>query len=132
MPGNALDRSANGRFVKGHAGGPGRPRRAVEQEYLVRLSNVVTLDVWQKIIERSVADAMNGDAKARDFLAKYLIGDSPPTLASLAAAEQAGMTIDDQIAVTAGNLEFQAQMTRFKAGLHELLSRSPAIASEAH
>jgi hypothetical protein len=88
---------------------------------LARLNSAVTLDDWQQIVDRAVLDAKNGDAKAREWIAKHVIGDNPPSLTSLAAAQQAGMSIDDQIAATAGQLTLQAQMTRFKAGLHGLL-----------
>jgi hypothetical protein len=122
MSANALVRASNGRFAKGHPGGPGRPRRAVEQEYLAVLNAAVTLDTWQQIVERAVENAKAGDAKAREWLAKYLIGDRPPGLIELAAAQQAGLTVDDQIASSAGQLALNAQMTRFRVKLHELLS----------
>src|SRR5437764_414950 len=44
-------RDAHGRFVKGHAGGPGRPRRAVEIEYAAVLSDVVTPDDWKEVCQ---------------------------------------------------------------------------------
>jgi hypothetical protein len=125
MAANALVRASNGRFMKGHPGGPGRPRRAVEQEYLVTLNAAVTLEAWRQIVDRAVADALKGDGKARDFLAKYLIGDNPPSLTELAAAQEAGMTVDDQIAASAGQLRLHAQMTRFRARLHALLNNNP-------
>src|SRR4051812_15971604 len=38
-----------GRFLAGNAGGPGRPRRAVERDYLTALGDTITLDVWRQI-----------------------------------------------------------------------------------
>lgn len=43
-----------------------------------------TLDTWRVICERAVNDAKKGDPKARDWLAKYLVGDpghqAPPPM----------------------------------------------------
>lgn len=65
-----------GSFKPGHPGGPGRPPRAREQQYLEATIAVVTLARWRKVIARALKDAEGGDAKARDFLAQYLV---PPT-----------------------------------------------------
>jgi hypothetical protein len=81
-----------GRFVSGNPGGPGRPRRAIERDYLAALSEAVPMDRWRKIIERAVSDAEQGDAKARESLSGYLAGK--PTgvaLLKLAAAERSGV-----------------------------------------
>ena len=68
-------RDNRGRFVKGAwPGGPGRPRRETEREYLDALIGACPPDRWQRIVERAITDAEQGDAKARDFLAGYLVG----------------------------------------------------------
>ena len=72
---NARDR--RGRFAAGNPGGPGRPRRVIEAEYLSALTDAVTLDDWRDISFRAVRDAKNGDAPARAWLAKYLMPDGP-------------------------------------------------------
>ena len=87
-------REKSGRFAKGHAGGPGRPRRPVEQEYLATLNGAVTLDAWRQIVQRAVADAVEGDAKAREWVAKFVVGNEPASLVQLAADEKAGLTAD--------------------------------------
>ncbi len=97
MSSKSHGRDSGGRFAKGHAGGPGRPRRPVETEYLAKLNAAVTLDTWRQIVDRAVTDATNGDAKARDWLAKYLIGEEPTSLVQLAADERAGVTADETI-----------------------------------
>src|SRR5947209_6014280 len=94
---NGKNRDSTGRFRPGCAPGPGRPRRETEGTYLLAISEHVTLDVWSKIIARAVQDALKGVATARAWLTRYLVSDNPPSLMSLAAAEQAGLTIDDQI-----------------------------------
>jgi hypothetical protein len=58
----------------GNRGGPGRPRRTVEAQYLLALREAVPLETWNKVCETAVAQAVAGDAKAREWLANYLIG----------------------------------------------------------
>lgn len=67
-------RDDRGRFVPGHPGGPGRPKRETEGEYLKTLQEVVTVDAWRLIVERAVADAIEGDPKARSWIGNYLLG----------------------------------------------------------
>jgi hypothetical protein len=70
-----LSREANGQFAKGNPGGPGRPPRRTEDEYMAELADVVTLEAWRQIAERAVADAAAGDKHARDWLSRYLVPD---------------------------------------------------------
>src|SRR5262249_61646627 len=72
------------RFKEGNPGGPGRPRRAVEEEYHRALVEGVPLDEWRAIIARAVKDATAGDARARDWLGQNLIRDHPLRLLELA------------------------------------------------
>ncbi len=81
---NRTGRNSNGRFAIGNAGGPGRPRRAAERDYLLALTRECPLEKWQAICRRAVADAERGDAKARDWLSRYLLG-SPADLPTLMA-----------------------------------------------
>ena len=92
------DRHHNGQFAAGNPGGPGRPRRAVEREYMAVIGDTVTPDDWKRIVQRARDDALAGDAKARDWLAKFLLGEKPPTLLSLAAAEESGFSVDQEVA----------------------------------
>jgi hypothetical protein len=80
-------RTGNGRFAVGNPGGPGRPRRATERQYLAVLADAVTLETWEAICLRAVADAKKGDAKARDWISKYLVG-APGDQWSLSAIAQ--------------------------------------------
>jgi hypothetical protein len=84
-----------GRFTVGNAGGPGRPRRAVERDYLRALNAAVSLHDWREIVEAAVARAKEGDAKAREWLARYLLGATPPSLIDL--------TVDDVVSGGAGD-----------------------------
>ena len=92
------DRDEQGRFVAGNAGGPGRPRRAIEREYLAVISEVVTLEDWRAIVARAVEAARQGDERARVWLAKYLLGDMPITLTELAARELLDVSPDREVA----------------------------------
>jgi hypothetical protein len=80
-------RHANGRWAKGKPGGPGRPRRDVERQYLAALSSAVPVEVWREIVDSAVAAAKNGNAAARAWLARYVLGNQPLTLVDLAALE---------------------------------------------
>jgi hypothetical protein len=71
-------RDRRGQFAAGNPGGPGRPRRATEAEYLQALSQVVSVEDLRAIARRAVADAKRGNARARDWLSKYLLGDPVP------------------------------------------------------
>lgn len=85
IDGGQTVRDEHGRYAKGTAGGPGRPPRAVETDYLVALSESVSLDDWRAICRRAVTDALDGDAKARDWLTGLLLRGAPTLLDVLAA-----------------------------------------------
>ena len=87
------DRTKNGTFAPGNAGGPGRPRRETERAYLVVIAEACTPDAWHAIVDKAVEDAKAGDAKARDWLASYLVGrpeHAALTLHKLAVQEESG------------------------------------------
>ena len=84
-------RAPDGRFGDGNPGGPGRPRRAVEADYLRSLSDHCALEAWTGIVDRAVSDAENGDAKAREWIGRYVISaPAPGALADLAARDEVG------------------------------------------
>ena len=70
-------RDNQGRFSKGNPGGPGRPRRAVEEDYLAALSDQLSIERWENIVCKAIEDAENGDHRARDWIARYALGPSP-------------------------------------------------------
>ena len=70
-------RDNQGRFSKGNPGGPGRPRRAVEEDYLTALSDQLSIERWENIVSKAIEDAENGDHRARDWIARYALGPSP-------------------------------------------------------
>jgi hypothetical protein len=78
------DRLSNGTFAPGNSGGPGRPRRRTEKEYLAALVEGVSIEDWQAIVKRALDDAKGGDYRARDWLGKYLVGDDLLSVLELA------------------------------------------------
>lgn len=61
-------------FKKGWKGGPGRPRKRTEEQYLNATINKVLLGDWGEVVMKALEDAKMGDDKARKFLANYLMG----------------------------------------------------------
>jgi hypothetical protein len=102
-------RDAGGKFAPGNPGGPGRPRRAVEREYLAQLAEACPPETWRQVCQRAVDDARAGDAKARDWLAKYLLGAKPLGLLALAADEADAFTPEKEVALE----QRVRQQTRF-------------------
>lgn len=87
----AKDRDANGRFTKGHklsvGNGGGRPKKSIEERYLRALSSRVSAADWKEIIDRAIADAKDGDYKARQWLSDYLIGKPVQSVDMAASGE---------------------------------------------
>jgi len=67
--------------------GKAKARRPIEREYMATLNAAVPLDTWQAICMRAADDTVAGDAKARDWLAKWLLGLESRLLTVLAAEE---------------------------------------------
>jgi hypothetical protein len=89
-------RNGNGQYAPGNPGGPGRPRRVTEGDYVRALSEECPPETWRAICRRAVQDALAGDGKARDWLAKYLLGNVAelPTLGT-ATHQPEGTKHDD-------------------------------------
>lgn len=67
-------RDCDGKFVSGNKVASGRRPYRTEREYLRTTLGACSLEHWEVIVKRAVEDAMGGDAKAREWLAKYLLG----------------------------------------------------------
>lgn len=70
-----VGRNEKGQFVKGYKGGPGRPKRATEEEYREAVLDIVPLERWKLMIEKQAIRAERGDLRAFEALAKYI---APP------------------------------------------------------
>ena len=81
-------------------------RRLVERDYFEALAQAITLDVWCEIIDRQISDAKSGDTKARDWIARHVLGPTPMTLTTLAEKEALGIEpIDEVLAAAESALE---------------------------
>lgn len=94
-------RGAGGKFAAGNPGGPGRPARVIEVDYIRRLSAAVTPDKWQKIIAKVVTLAENGERWAVEFIAARVMGQA--TLTDVAIRDELQVTSDDEVAALARN-----------------------------
>jgi len=84
-------RDANGRYAKGQSGNPGgRPRRV--PGYLDVLHTSLTIEKWQAVVDRAIADAMNGNRFAREWLGNYVLG-KPEQIVNLSG--EIGVTLED-------------------------------------
>ena len=70
------ERNDKGQFVPGSGGGPGRPKRRTEDEYLDAMLSRVTLKDWREVVDKAISQAKRGDSLARQWLTNYIIG--PP------------------------------------------------------
>jgi hypothetical protein len=80
--------TGRGGFTIGNPGGPGRPPRSVEKSYLTATIASVSLAAWRRIVIRARQQAEDGDARAREWLSKLLVGSDPLPLAQLIAELQ--------------------------------------------
>lgn len=82
-----MTRKPDGTFAPGNPGGPGRPRRAIEEDYLRTLSDACPVDTWRDICRKAVEAACDGDPAARAWLTRYLVGDKTTLRQSLTQEE---------------------------------------------
>ncbi len=67
QPGNKIS--------KGNKGGPGRPPRPVEEEYLRAISDAISPEDWRAATMALLEKAKAGDTKAFEVLSRYV---APP------------------------------------------------------
>ncbi len=70
-----------GRYLPGHRGGPGRPKRTRSPAYQIVLEDVISPEEWRAIVKRLKHYILDGDLAALRILAPYLLGR--PTTAAL-------------------------------------------------
>lgn len=115
------ERDENGRFKKGNRVSPGRKPRQVEETYLEVTLGEVTLDKWRAVVRAALAQAIEGDARARTWLGEYVLG-KPPQILELQAA--------DALALKAA-LEAMAPLGVTPGKLFEALIQQAAVMTEA-
>jgi len=67
-------RDANGRFVKGNAGGPGNPHTKQVAALRTAMMKAVTRRDIKTVIDRLISKAKAGDLRAIDLLLNRLLG----------------------------------------------------------
>lgn len=86
---NTGGRGKDGRFQIGNGGGPGRPPRQTELQYLVAISEACDVEKFRQIVAVAVDAAVAGDDKARNWLSSYLVGNAESKAACLSRVEMA-------------------------------------------
>jgi len=97
-------------------------RRPIEREYLATLNAAVPLDTWQAICKRAADDALAGDAKARDWLAKWLLGLQTRLLTTLAAEEsgaEPAAVVEGEIAARCQEIDDDRRKAEYNRLLHD-------------
>ncbi len=71
-------RDQKGRYLPGHSGGPGRPKKKRDPAYMTIVEEEVTHEDWRAIIRTLKEAALNGEPQAQKLLAAYLLGRPVP------------------------------------------------------
>src|SRR5215831_920527 len=76
--------------------------RRTQSDYMAALLDRVTLDAWNEIIDATIAAAKSGDARARAWLAEYLVGkpqvEAPTPLAVIVQRIQGSDQLVNELA----------------------------------
>ena len=69
----------------------------------------VPLSEWRLVVTKALQDAKDGDAKARDWLAQYLIGESPDLhiMHEFDDSHEQGASVQDVVRALIANPEYQ-------------------------
>jgi hypothetical protein len=100
--------------TEGFIKGPVKHRRT-ESDYMSTLLEVVTLEEWRAVVEAALTAARAGDARARDWLAQYLVGKS-------------GTTAQSPIEIVARQISGQDPLVAAIAQPHIISARYPELA----
>jgi hypothetical protein len=93
-----VNRDSRGQFIKGNTAGKGRPSRAIELDYLRTLSDTITVNDWRDICAKAVEDAKSGNAKAREWITRYVMGnDTTTSLMDIAIRDAMNITSEMDI-----------------------------------
>lgn len=102
-----MERSRKGQFVNGNSasagvseGKTGRPPRKREERFYDITLRACTYSDWRKIVKKAVKQALEGDHRARKFLADYIIG--PPLQRQEISGPEGGAVV---IVKMTGNME---------------------------
>ncbi len=88
--------SSSTKFKKGNPGGPGRPK-SVNTDYAKLIRDCLTPTAAFEIIDRAIADAKSGDARARAWLFSHVVAPIPKTILVNEAAIESREAIDSVV-----------------------------------
>jgi hypothetical protein len=71
------NRTGRGQFQKGNRGGPGRPKRSVEEAYFHAATQAVPPEKVRKILTRLADRAASFDVRAAALVLRFLFGPDP-------------------------------------------------------
>ena len=83
-------RGADGRFVKGNAGGPGRPRRNAQERYYDAVLTKVSAEDLGDVLASLVEAGKKGDTKAAGLLLRHFLPKGKDLMSSLTLTECTG------------------------------------------
>lgn len=74
--------------------------RPIERDYLKTFADRITPAEWGDICDAAITAAKAGDAKAREWITRLVLGSDPMQLSGLARREQAGISAQDEMVAT--------------------------------
>lgn len=78
--------------------------RPIERDYLKTFADRITPEAWSEICDAALTAAKEGDAKAREWITRLVLGSDPMQLSALARREQLQLTSEAEIA---GEIEYE-------------------------
>lgn len=77
--------------------------RPIERDYLKTFADRITPEAWGEICDAALTAAKEGDAKAREWITRLVLGSEPMQLSALARRETMNVTPEAEIA---GEIEY--------------------------
>ena len=100
-------RNKNGTFAKGYKGGPGRPSKEVEKDYLTQTMCACSPEKWGEIVRLAVADAEGDDSRARGearaFLRSVIFGKAETGTLEQVKKFESQSEVDELLNLTVGD-----------------------------
>lgn len=72
--------------------------RPIERDYLKTFADRITPEAWGEICDAALTAAKEGDAKAREWITRLVLGSDPMQLSGLARREQGSISAQEEMA----------------------------------
>lgn len=114
--------------------------RPIERDYLKTFADRITPEVWGEVVDAALTAAKEGDAKAREWITRLVLGSDPMQLSGLARREQAGIGAQEEMAAEVEidhtdwmvlQMEVGASATPLKVAEHRRLCKVAKEQAEA-